>query len=89
MLTYKHINKKTLTTTPTQIQEAPKRIGILIQNLSANTIYVNEYGKLDQNAALEVPAGFEYEDEVGASSKLSISASAADTDCRIEEIFQV
>jgi len=89
VLCYKHITKKTLTTTPTKIYETEKRISILIQNLSANTVYINEKEKLNSDTALELPAGFEYEDEVTASAAISISASAADTDVRIEESFVV
>ena len=86
---YKKIRKRSIGTTRVDILNNPKRVGILIQNLSANTLYVCELYKEDINAAIEVNGSNPYSDEKGASAGISLIASAASSDIRIEEIFKV
>lgn len=88
MLTYKNVSGHTIGTLRKDFVENPKRIGLLIQNLSSNTLYFLGYRNEDILRSIEID-GSPYCDEVGASAAFSLKASAATSDIRIEEIIKV
>jgi hypothetical protein len=89
VLFYKRIYKKSVGTENIEILENPKRVGILIQNLSSNTLYIKGKYQQDNAASIELYGGDYYRDPIGASAALSLQASAASSDIRIEESIRV
>ena len=87
LLTYKQVKAYTIGTTRKDFETNPKRIGLLIQNLSGTTVYFLQKGSENTDFSIEID-GTPYSDEIGASSGFSLKASA-NSDVRIEEIFKV
>jgi len=86
-LTYKIVRKHTITGKK-DFQQNPKRIGLLIQNLSTDTIYFMSWQQTDITQSIEVD-GNSYSDEIGASAAFSLNTSGSSSEVRIEEIIEV
>lgn len=71
------------TTTPIKIQANPKRLSLLIQNLSANTLYVMSSSGGDTSKSIQVVDEYETENQ----GELFLLASAV-SDVRLEEVCQ-
>jgi len=86
-LCYKLIQKYTITGKK-DFQQNPKRVGLLIQNLSTDTIYFMAYQQTDTNNSIEID-GDPYSDEVGASAAFTLNTSGSSSEIRIEETIEV
>ena len=72
------------TTVAVKIPANPKRLSLLIQNLSANVLYVMTSGNLDVTKGIQVLDSYETENQ----GELYLLASGAASDTRLEEVVQ-
>lgn len=76
-------------TSATKLADNPKRVGLLIQNNSANTLYILSQGMIDTAQSIIVLAGDAYRNDQAPQGEYNLIASAATSDIRIEENIEV